>query len=104
MVSIGKVHRFIVNNKVYSAMKMSLFIVNYSGELRMGGDIRKSGKVEKAMKFVERIKKVQEEAIVALKKTQEDMKRQVDRGRKEMEEWKKEDRVMLSTKDLVFKE
>ena len=104
MVSIGKVHRFIVNNKVYSAMKMSPFIVNYSGELRMGGDIRKSGKVEKAMEFVERIKKVQEEAVVALKKTQEDMKRQVDRGRKEMEEWKKEDRVMLSTKDLVFKE
>jgi len=32
------------------------------------------------------------------------MKRQADRGRKEMEEWKKGDRVMLSTKDLVFKE
>jgi len=28
----------------------------------------------------------------------------VDRGRKESEEWKKRDRVMLSTKDLVFKE
>ena len=32
------------------------------------------------------------------------MKRQVDKGRKEMEEWKKGDRVMLSMKDLVFKE
>ena len=32
------------------------------------------------------------------------MKRYADRGRKEMEEWKKEDRVLLSTKDLVFKE
>jgi len=32
------------------------------------------------------------------------MKRQADRGRKETEEWKKGDRVMLSTKDLVFKE
>ena len=31
------------------------------------------------------------------------MKRQVDRGRKESKEWKKGDRVMLSTKDLVFK-
>ena len=86
MVSIGKVHRFIVNNKVYLAMKMSPFIVNYSRELKMGGDIRKSGKVEKAIEFVERIKKVQEEAVVTLKKTQEDMKRQVDRGRKETEE------------------
>jgi len=32
------------------------------------------------------------------------MKRQADRGRKETKEWKKRDRVMLSTKDLVFKE
>jgi len=41
---------------------------------------------------------------VALKKAQEDIKRQVDRRRKEIEEWKKGDRVMLNTKDLVFKE
>jgi len=59
--------------------------------------------VEKAMEFVERMKRVQEEAGVALKKTQEDMKRQADRRRKETEDWKKGDRVMLSTKDLVFK-
>jgi len=32
------------------------------------------------------------------------MKRQVDRERKEAEEWKVGDRVMLSTKDLIFKE
>jgi len=32
------------------------------------------------------------------------MKRYADRSRKETEEWKKEDKVMLSTKDLVFKE
>ena len=32
------------------------------------------------------------------------MKRQADKGRKENEDWKKGDRVMLSTKDLVFKE
>jgi len=78
-------------------------MANYGRELRIRADIRKKGKVEKAMKFVKRMKRVQEEAA-ALKKTQEDMKRQVDKGRKEMEEWKKGDRVMLSTKDLVFKE
>ena len=50
------------------------------------------------------MKKVQEEARAALKKTQEEMKRYADRNRKKMEEWKKGDRVMLSTKDLVFKE
>ena len=32
------------------------------------------------------------------------MKRQVDRERKETKDWKKKDRVLLSTKDLVFKE
>jgi len=31
------------------------------------------------------------------------MKRQADKRRKEIEEWKKGDKVMLSTKDLVFK-
>ena len=44
------------------------------------------------------------EVGTALKKAQEDMKRQADRGRKESENWKKGDRVLLSTKDLVFKE
>ena len=79
-------------------------MVNYGRELRMGGDIRKKRKVEKATEFVERMKKVQEEAGVALKKAQEDMKRQADRGRKETEDWKKGDKVMLSIRDLVFKE
>ena len=95
---------FAVNNKVHTATKVLPFIANYKREMRMGGDIRKSGKVEKTTEFIERIKKVHEEARVALKKAQEDIKRQADRGRKEMEDWKKEDRVMLSTKDLVFKE
>ena len=41
---------------------------------------------------------------MALKKTQEDMKRQADKERRESKNWKKEDRVLLSTKDLMFKE
>jgi len=32
------------------------------------------------------------------------MKRQANRGRKEAKEWKVGDKVMLSMKDLVFKE
>jgi len=70
----------------------------------MGANVRKKGKVEKAMEFVEQMKEVQEEVRVALKKMQEDMKRQADKGRKESEKWKNGNRVMLSTKDLVFKE
>ena len=45
-----------------------------------------------------------EEAGAALKKMQEEMKRQADWRRKETKDWKRGDRVMLSTRDLVFKE
>jgi len=95
---------FAVNNKVHTATKVLPFMVNYGKELRMGGDIRRKGKVESATVFVERIKKVHEEAEATLRKMQEEMKRYVNRGRKETEVWKKGDRVLLSTKDLVFKE
>jgi len=42
-------------------------MANYGRELRMGVDIRKKGKVEKTTEFAERMKKIQEEASVALK-------------------------------------
>ena len=95
---------FAVNNKTHTATKVLPFMANYGRQLRMGGDIRKNGKVESAMEFVERIKKVHEKAGVVLKKMQEEMKRYTDRNRKETEKWKKGDRVLLNTKDLVFKE
>ena len=38
-----------------------------------------------------------------MKKVQKEMKRYVDKKRKEVENWRKRDKVMLSTKDLVFK-
>jgi len=60
--------KFIINSKVHSTTKVSLFIANYRRELRMGGDIRRKEKMEKAMEFAERIKKVQEEVGAALKK------------------------------------
>jgi len=44
---------FAVNNKTYSATKVSLFMANYSREMRMRADIRRKGKVEKAIEFVE---------------------------------------------------
>ena len=95
---------FMVNNKVHMATKVSPFMANYRRELRMEGDIRKKGKVESMTEFVERMKKVHEKARVVLKKAQEDMKRQAEQERKKMEDRKRGDRVMLSTKDLMFKE
>ena len=77
---------FALNNKVYSTTKISPFMVNYGRELRMGEDIRKKGKMEKVMEFVEKMKKVQEEAGAALKKIQEEMKRYANQSKKETEE------------------
>ena len=45
----------------------------------------KKGKVKSATEFAESMKKVHEEAGVALKKTQKEMKRYVDQNRKETE-------------------
>ena len=95
---------FVVNNKLHLATKISLFITKYSRELRMEVDIRRKGKIEKATQFMERTRKVQEEAGAALRKAQKKMKQQADRERRKVEEQKKGDRIMLSTKDLMFKE
>ena len=43
-------------------------MANYGRELRMETDIRRKEKVEKTIEFVERMKKVQEEAGAALRK------------------------------------
>jgi len=79
-------------------------MANYGRELRMEVNLRRKEKIEKMTEFAERMRKVQEEAEAALMRVQEEMKRQADRGKKEAEVWKVGDKVILSTKDLVFKE
>ena len=91
---------FAFNNKVHTVTKMSLFQVNYGREPRMGFDIRKKEKNEKAEEFVKEMKERHEEARAALVKSQEEMKRQVDRNRKEAEEYRVGDKVLISTKDF----
>jgi len=54
--------------------------------------------MEKTMKFVKRMRKIQEEVEAAL-----EMKKQTDRRRKEVEKWKAENRMILSMKGLMFK-
>jgi len=65
---------FAVNNKKHSATKVSLFMVNYGRELRIGADIRKKRKIEKVTEFVARIKKVEEKTKTVLKKALKEMK------------------------------
>jgi len=94
---------FAFNNKVHTATKSSPFQVNYRRELRMGFDIRKKGKNEKAEEFAREIKERHEEARVALVESQEEMKRQADRSRKEAEEYRVGDKVLISIKDFSMK-
>ena len=76
---------FVVNNKAHSTTKVSSFMASYRREMRMEVDLRRKGKVDKAMEFVERMKKIQEEAGAVLMKVQEEMKKQADRERKKVE-------------------
>jgi len=61
---------------------------------------RKKGKSETVEKFVERMKKIQKEAKVALGKAQEEMKKYTDKKQKKGKEYKVENLVLLSTKNL----
>ena len=64
--------------------------------------MRKKGKVLRAEEFVVKMKEIQEEAQAALRKAQEEMKKQADRYRGKAEEYKIGDRVPLSTQDLKW--
>ena len=55
----------------------------------MGVDIKRKEKVEKIIKFAKRMKRVQKETGVALKKAQKEMNQQADRERIEVEEQKR---------------
>jgi len=48
------------------------------------------------------MKEIHEEAKAALKKSQEKLKKYTDKNRKEVVEYKLEDRVLLSMKDLMW--
>ena len=93
---------FIYNNKAHSSTKMLPFKVNYGQDPRIRFEVRKKKRYERAKKFVIKIKEIQEEAKAALGKAQEEMKKYTDRKRGEVDEYKVEDLVMLSTKDLKY--
>jgi len=76
---------FVVNSKVHSATKLFPFMENYRRELRIGADIRRKGKIEKITEFAAKIKQIWEKVRVVLKQVQEEMKKQADRKRKEVE-------------------
>jgi len=84
------------------ATKVLLFKVNYGQDPRMGFEGRRKGKYEAAGKFVEKMKKIQEEVKAALGKAQEEMRKFVDRKQGKGEEYRVGDLVLLSMKDLKW--
>jgi len=93
---------FTYNNKVHTATKISLFKANYGQDPKMGFKRRKKGKYEAVEKFIERMRKIQEEAKTTLGKAQEKMKKFANRKKREEEEYRVGDLVLLSTKDLKW--
>jgi len=94
--------KFAYNNKVQTSTKVSPFKANNRQDLCIGFEIRKKEKFEKAEEFATRIKEVHKEVEAALKKSQEEMKKYADRKRSEIEEYRVEDWVLLSTKNLKY--
>jgi len=93
---------FMYNNKIHVATKTLPFKANYGQDPRMGFKGKRKGKYEAAGKFIEKIKKIQEEAKAALGKAQEEMKKFRDRRQGKGEEYKVGDLVLLSMKDLKW--
>jgi len=93
---------FAFNNKVHITTKSSLFKVNYGREPRMGFDIRKKRKHMKVEEFVREMKNRHEKAKAVLIKLQEEMKRYANRNRKETEEYKVGDKMLISTKEFLM--
>ena len=91
---------FAYNNKIHASTKTSPFKANYGQNPRMEFEERRTGKYEAAGKFVERMKKIQEEAKAALGKAQEEIKRFGNRKWGKGEEYRVGDLVLLSTKNL----
>jgi len=91
---------FTYNNKIHTATKILPFKANYGQNPRIGFEGRRKEKYEAIGKFVERMKKIQEKAKVALEKVQKEMKKFANRRQREEEEYKVGDLVLLSMKDL----
>ena len=84
------------------ATKILPFKANYGQDPRMGFEGKRKGKYEVVGKFVERMKKIQEEAKAALGKAQEEMKKFTNRKQGEGEKYRIGDLVLLSMKDLKW--
>ena len=64
--------------------------------------MRKKGKFKRAEEFAKRIKEVYKEAEAVLRKSQEEIRKYIDRKRSKPEKYRVDNWMFLSTKDLKF--
>ena len=93
---------FAYNNKIHLNTQTLPFKANYRQDPRIGFKGKKKGKYQGAEKFIKKIREIQEKAKVVLGKMQEEIKKYVNRKRKEVDNYKVGDLVRLSTKDLKY--
>ena len=96
--------KFTFNNKIYTAIKLSPFKVNYEREPRIGFEIRKKEKYAKTKEFVKKMKTTHKKTKAVLKKSQKEMKKYTDRNKKEMVEYKVGDKVLYKGFNITDKE
>jgi len=87
---------------VQTSTRVSLFKANSGQDPHMGFEMRKKGKFEKAEEFAKRMKEVYEEAEATLRKSQKEIRKYANRKRSKPEEYRVDNWVLLSTKDLKF--
>ena len=92
--------KFSYNNKIQKSIKILPFYANHGFNPQMGFEPWRDVKVQAVDKFVDKLKKVQEEAKVALHKAHDDMKPFADWMGAHAPEYKEGDQVWLSTKNL----
>jgi len=91
---------FSYNNKIQKSIKILPFYANYRFNPQMGFEPWQDVKVQAVDKFVDELKKIQEEAKAALHKAHDDMKHFADQTHMHTPEYKEGDQVWLSTKNL----
>ena len=94
--------RVVGNGRVHTGTKVSPFQANHGQNPRIGFELGKKEKYKGTERSAERMKNVQKEAKTVLQKAQENIKQYADRERGEVEEYRVDNLVLLSTKDLKY--
>ena len=81
---------------------MLFFKTSYRQDPRMEFKTKRKEKYKRAEKFVTKIKEIQKETKMVLEKAQEKIKKYTNRKRTEVNKYKVEDLIILSTKNLRY--